>query len=251
MSFKDHFSTQAASYARARPTYPPELFAALAALAPSNTLAWDCGSGNGQAACGLAAHFERVIATEPSAAQLAQAMPHPRVEYRQSAETLGGVADHSVDLVTAAQAAHWFDRPAFYAEVRRVLRPDGVVALWSYGFCSITPAIDELVQLFYSETVGPFWPPARVMVESGYRELDFPFAEFSFPAVAMVHEWAFDEFLEYLGTWSAVARYRVDRGVDPLIAFRKELSAVWGDAAQKRRVIWPLAGRIGRSGKST
>lgn len=246
MSFKDHFSTQAAGYARARPTYPPELFATLAALAPGKALAWDCGTGNGQAARGLAAHFERVVATEPSAAQLAQAVPHPRVTYQQSGETLTGVADTSVDLVTAAQAAHWFDRPAFYAEVRRVLRPGGVIALWSYGFCTITPAVDALVHKFYSQTVGPFWPPERVMVETGYRDFDFPFAEFSFPAVAMTHEWALDEFVEYLGTWSAVVRYRQANNVDPLLPLRVELAAAWGDAPQKRRIVWPLVGRIGR-----
>src|SRR6267154_3109278 len=123
MSFKDHFSTQAATYAKARPTYPPALFAELARLAPGTTLAWDCGSGNGQAAVALAAQFGQVIATEPSAAQLAQAVRHERVTYHQSAEIAPMLADGSVDLVTAAQAAHWFDLGIFYPEVRRVLRP--------------------------------------------------------------------------------------------------------------------------------
>ncbi|MBI3885471.1 MAG: class I SAM-dependent methyltransferase [Opitutae bacterium] len=246
MSFKDHFSTQAATYARARPTYPSALFAELARLAPGRALAWDCGAGNGQAAVGLAEHFERVVATEPSAAQLAAAAAHPRVVYQQSAETVSGVADGAVDLVTAAQAAHWFNRPAFYAEVQRVLRPGGVVALVSYGFCAITPGVDALVQVFYSETLGPYWPPERVLVETGYRDFDFPFAEFAFPAIAMEHAWALDEFADYLRSWSAVARYRQARGSDPVAPLRERLATVWGDAGQKRRIVWPLAGRIGR-----
>ena len=123
MNFEDHFSTQAAGYARARPLYPPALFAALADLAPGRSLAWDCGAGNGRASLALAAHFDRVFATEPSAAQLAGAVPHPLVKYQRSAELVPEVAAGSVDLVTAGQTAHWFDRPVFFAEVRRGAAP--------------------------------------------------------------------------------------------------------------------------------
>ena len=244
MSFKDHFSTQAATYAKARPTYPPELFAALAAAAPGQSLAWDCGAGNGQASVGLAAHFARVIATEPSAAQLTEAVVHPRITYQQSAETVDGVAAGSVDLVTAAQAAHWFNLAKFYSEVRRVLRPHGVVALVSYGVCAVEPTVDALVHRFYSETVGPFWPPERVMVESGYRGIDFPFSEFEFPQAVIERDWTAAEFAGYLGSWSAVARYRKQHGHDPVEQFAPALAAAWG--AGKRRVVWPLTGRIGR-----
>lgn len=244
MSFQDHFSTQAATYAKARPTYPAELFAELARLAPGNALAWDCGAGNGQASVGLADHFERVVATEPSAAQLVEVVPHSRVVYQQSAETVSGVADGSVDLVTAAQAAHWFNRPAFYAEVQRVLKPGGVVALVSYGVSSVTPEVDALVHAFYSETVGPFWPPERVLVETGYRDFEFPFAEFAFPHVAIAHDWTAAEFAGYLRSWSAVARFQKANGVDPVAKFQPELTRAWGSGS--RRVVWPLAGRIGR-----
>ena len=152
MSFKDHFSTQAAIYAQARPTYPAAWFTELARLAPGHELAWDAGAGNGQASTGLAAHFAQVIATEPSAAQLAEAAPHPKVNYHQSAETAPMIADGSVDLVTVAQAVHWFDRPNFYAEVRRVLRPGGVVALWAYELGIISPEINAAVLRFYKGT---------------------------------------------------------------------------------------------------
>ncbi len=244
MSFKDHFSTQAATYAKARPTYPPSLFAELARLAPGKGLAWDAGSGNGQAAVALAAHFERVVATEPSAAQLAQAVPHARVNYHQSAETAPMLADGSVDLVTVAQAAHWFDRPKFYVEVKRVLRPGGVVALWTYGINVIAPEIDAVVHRFYSGTVGPYWPAERHHPETGYRELDFAFAEQPFPTAAMELRWTLADFTAYLRSWSAVVRFCKDKGFDPVPALEAELAPLWGGKA--RKVSWPLAGRLGR-----
>jgi len=244
MSFQDHFSTQAATYARARPTYPAALFAGLARLAPGRTLAWDAGTGNGQAAVALAEHFDRVVATEPSAAQLAEAVAHPRVAYHRSAETAPMLADASADLVTVAQAAHWFDLQKFNAEVRRVLRPGGVVVLWTYGLCHVTPAIDALVHRFYSETVGPYWPPERRHCENGYSELAFPFAERPFPDVAMELEWAPGDFAAYLRSWSAVARFRRERGFDPVTALEAELTPLWGPAP--RKISWPLSGRLGR-----
>jgi SAM-dependent methyltransferase len=244
MSFKDHFSTQAATYARARPSYPPALFANLARLAPGRALAWDAGTGNGQAAVALAAQFERVVATEPSAAQLARAVPHARVSYYQSAETAPMLGDASTDLVTVAQAAHWFDRPKFYAEVKRVLRPAGVVALWTYGLCEVTPEIDATVFRFYNGPIGPYWPPERHHPETGYRELDFAFAEQPFPAAAMELEWTLAEFATYLRTWSAVARFVEEKGFDPVAALESELAPLWGGAT--RKVSWPLSGRLGR-----
>lgn len=244
MSFKDHFSTQAETYAKARPTYPAALFAELARLAPGKSLAWDAGTGNGQAAVALAAHFERVVATEPSAAQLAQGVPHPRVAYHQSAESAPMLGDASVDLVTVAQAAHWFDRPKFYAEVKRVLRPGGVVALWTYELCAITPQIDAAVGRFYKGPIGPYWPPERLHCESGYRELDFPFAEQPFPRFAMELEWTMAGFTAYLRSWSAVARFSKEKGFDPVTGLEGELAPLWGD--RTRKVGWPLSGRLGK-----
>jgi SAM-dependent methyltransferase len=248
VSFKDHFSSQSSIYAKSRPRYPVALFAELAALAPARTLAWDCGTGNGQAAIGLAELFEQVVATEPSAAQLAEATPHPRVRYEQSAERFEGIADASVDLVTVAQAAHWFDRPMFYEEVRRVLRPGGVVALWTYALCSITPPIDAAIFEFYQGAIGPFWPPERRHCETGYRELDFPFVELPFPSLAMEHAWTLGEMATYLRSWSAVTRYATTIGVDPVLELEEELAPLWGDG--RRKIVWPLAGRIGRIGGS-
>lgn len=244
MSFQDHFSRKAADYAKARPGYPAALFAELARLAPGRTLAWDCGTGNGQAALGLAEHFERVAATEPSAAQLAAAVPHPRITYRQSAELAPGVADHAADLVTAAQAAHWFDLKIFYPEVRRVLRPGGLLALWNYSVCSIDPLIDATLGHFYRETVGPYWPPERRHAEDGYRNFDFPFREIPFPKLTLEVRWSAAEFAAYLRTWSSVTHYTEALGLDPVAGLEPDLHRLWGRG--RRRVSWPLGGRIGR-----
>jgi len=244
LGFQDHFSARAELYARARPTYPAALFADLAALAPARRAAWDCGTGNGQAAVGLAACFESVVATDPSRAQLERAEPHPRVEYRVAAEAASGLPPASVDLVTAAQAAHWFDPPRFHAEVRRVLRPGGMVAIWCYALCEVAPAIDSLVASFYRETVGSYWPPERCHVEDGYRSLPFPFAEMPFPSHVMERRWRLAEFGAYLGSWSAVERFHKSRGADPVAPLLAALAPAWGDAP--RLVRWPLTGRLGR-----
>ncbi|MCI0407209.1 MAG: class I SAM-dependent methyltransferase [Acidobacteria bacterium] len=246
MTFHDHFSARASIYARARPTYPPSLFAELAALSPSLSLAWDCGTGNGQAARGLAVHFSRVVATDPSAPQLAQAPSDPKIEFRLAEERNSGLPARSVDLVTAAQAAHWFDLEAFYAEARRVLRPRGLIAIWCYNLLRIAPDIDDLITHFYAVTVGPFWPPERKHTEAGYRTLPFPFPELPFPTVIMEQQWGLDELGAYLRSWSSVVRFIEKLGTDPVEPLLRDLLPVWGSPDQKKRVEWPLAGRIGR-----
>src|SRR6266568_6165743 len=181
MRFPDHFSGVSAGYAAFRPRYPDALFDFLADAAPARDAAWDCATGNGQAAIGLAHHFPRVIATDASEAQIAHATPDPRVTYRVAPAEASGLDDRSVDLVTAAQALHWFDRPKFWAEARRVLRPRGVVAVWTYLLFEIAPEIDAIIREFYSDVVGPFWPPERHITEERYRTIEFPFAEFAAP----------------------------------------------------------------------
>ena len=202
--FRDHFASAAPAYAAFRPRYPAALFAALAEQAPGRHMAWDCATGSGQAAIGLAEQFEQVEATDASAAQLAAALAHPRVRYRQAPADASGLAPHSVELVTVAQALHWLDRPAFYAEARRVLAPGGVVAVWCYGLVELGAGVDEPIRAFYERTVGPYWPPERALVDSGYRTIDFPFAELALPAITMEAELTLQELGGYLGTWSAV-----------------------------------------------
>lgn len=158
-----------------------------------------------------------------------------------------GLDSGSADLVTVAQALHWFDRPAFYAEARRVLRPTGLVAAWTYGHVALDDAqADAILRRFYSETVGPNWPPERAHVDDGYRTLEFPFEELDPPAFEMRTEWPLAALLGYAGTWSATKRYRDARGVDPLPDLRRELSAAWGDPETRRAIAWPLAIRVGR-----
>lgn len=251
MPFADHFATVAADYAAFRPRYPAELFAALAAAAPDRERAWDCATGSGQAALGLAEHFRVVVASDASAAQVARAAPHARVRYVVARAEASALADRSVALVTVAQALHWLDAERFHAEVRRVLRPDGVIAAWSYGRVRIDGgAIDELLDHFHDETVGPWWPPERRHVVSGYRTLPFPFAEIPLasPPLALAVRWTLAELLGYLGTWSAVARYRRERDDDPLGALAAALAPHWGDRSVRRTVSWPLAVRAGRVG---
>lgn len=246
MTFKDHFSARAPAYARARPVYPAPLFDELAALSPDLDLAWDAGTGNGQAAVGLASHFRRVHATDASPAQLAEAPAHSRIVFQCAPADRSGLQDRSASLVTVAQAAHWFDLTAFYAEALRVLKPGGVLALWCYGLCEIAPNIDRVVERFYRETVGPWWPAERAHIANGYASLPFPLPELSFPPVAMMHSWNLAQFLDFLGTWSAVSAFRKERGEDPVAPLGAALAPMWGVPDAVRTLRWPLRGRIGR-----
>lgn len=246
MSFKDHFSAVAAGYASFRPVYPDALYDFLARQAPGRALAWDCATGSGQAALGLAAYFERVHATDASAEQIANAHRHQRVHYAVEPAEASGLAAGSVDLVTVAQALHWFDLTRFHQEVDRVLRPGGVLAVWTYNlFRTDIPALDALVDRLYGEVLGTYWPFERRLVENGYRDLAFPLAEEPVPPFEMRSQWDLSHLLGYLRTWSAVKRYREDRGIDPVEHMGGELAAAFGAQAHID-VRWPLAVRMGR-----
>jgi len=246
MTFNDHFSDHADRYGVYRPSYPPDLFKYLASNVPRRDLVWDCGTGNGQAAHGLAAHFRRVVATDASAAQIAQARPHDRIEYFVAHAEQSPLPDCSVDLVTVAQALHWLDLDRFYPEVRRVARPGSVLACWCYELSTVDEQVDAVINRYYKEIVGPYWPPERELVESGYRTLPFPFEELTAPSFRMVASWDLHHLMGYLGTWSATARYRADRGQDPLNEVRQALADAWGHPDRVREVTWPLRLRIGR-----
>ncbi|MGH8131057.1 MAG: class I SAM-dependent methyltransferase [Steroidobacteraceae bacterium] len=244
-TFKDHFSVQSDAYQKYRPDYPKALFAWLAGQAPGRQLAVDVATGNGQAAIGLARHFESVIATEPSVAQLREARPHARVEYRLEPAEAISVATGSADLLVSAQAAHWFDWARFVAESARVLRHSGVFAIWCHGRCKVVPDIDRLLDDFTRDAVGPFWPRERRHVDEGYRDLVPPFAPIEAPAFAMQADWNVDSMLGYLDTWSAVRRHRARTGRDSLGQLAAPLAAAWG--GEIRRVCWPLTIKAGRA----
>jgi len=188
MTFKDHFSRQAADYAKFRPRYPQELFVYLGNIAPSRQLAWDCGTGNGQAAVGLASVFDRVIATDASEKQIANGQLHKRVDYLVAPAENSGIQSDTVDLIMVAQALHWFDLDRFYAEARRVLKPNGVLAVSAYNLLHIEPAIDEVVNRYYYDVVGPFWPPERKLVEN-FAHLPFSFHEIDPPEFEITAQW--------------------------------------------------------------
>lgn len=245
-TFKDYFSGHAAAYARYRPDYPAELFRLLASLCDEHERAWDCGTGSGQAAHGLLPYFARIVATDASARQLEHAVPHEHITYRVAPAEHSPLASRSVDLVTVAQALHWFDFDAFFNEVRRVLKPGGVVAVWTYGLFSITPPIDAVIERYYADVVGAYWPPERRYVDAGYRTIPFPFDELRLPRLELHAEWDLDQVLGYLGTWSATQRFVAERGTDPLDEVRGALREAWGEAAKRRHVRWPLPLRAGR-----
>jgi len=247
MSFKDHFSRRAAEYSAYRPLYPASLFDYLAQCCPQRGAAWDCACGSGQATIALAERFDTVIATDASQQQVAAAPPHPNVTYRAAPAERSDLESNSLDLVTVAQALHWFDLDAFYAEVQRVLKPSGVLAVWTYGVLHVEgQAIDALVQEFYYDIVGPCWPPERRFVEDGYRSLAFPFAEFPLPSFNMEEHWERAHLLGYMRTWSATSRYVDKNKVDPVSALEERLTPLWPDGSSRRKVTWPLALRVGR-----
>jgi len=249
-SFSDHFSGHASEYARYRPDYPESLFAYLASLSPSHGLAWDCATGNGQAAAGLALHFADVVATDASARQIEEAPRLERVRFAVAPAESSPLPDASVDLVTVAQALHWFDLPAFFGEVRRVLAPRGVFAAWCYGLLTIAPDVDAVLNRFYRDVVGEYWPKERAIVERGYASLAFPLAsafdEITPPRFAMEKEWTLAELLGYVRTWSAVRRYEEVRNEDPVTDLEGELRNPWGSPEQPRKALWDLDIRLGR-----
>jgi SAM-dependent methyltransferase len=246
MAFKDHFSSQSAAYSRYRPEYPPALIRYIASLATDRRLAIDCATGNGQAAVALAEYFEGVLAVDGSLSQLVHAQPAARVHYAVSLAEQLPLRERCVGLVAAAQAAHWFDLPRFHAECCRVLAPGGVVAVWTYEKFRVDPAVDRVIDDFYTGVVGPYWPPERRLVEQGYRTLPFPWREEPSPPFALETDWDLQQVMGYLATWSAVQRYKDQRGEDPLPALEPRLAAAWsGDG--RRRLRWPIHLRIGRA----
>jgi SAM-dependent methyltransferase len=241
--FKDHFSAQSAGYARHRPHYPAGLFDYLAGLG-GRQLAWDCATGSGQAAIALAAHFDRVVATDASQAQVDAALAHPGVSYRVAAAEDSGLDADTVDLVTVGQALHWFDIPRFFAEAARVLVAGGHVAAWCYELCTVSPGCDAAIGRLYDDIVAAFWPPERRLIEEAYAGIAFPGTEIETPSFEMDVCWTVDDMLGYLRTWSACQHYLREHGEDPVNQVKDELRKAWG--AAPRTVRWPMTVRVSR-----
>ena len=225
MKFKDHFSKRAADYAEFRPHYPESLFTYLASLCLHHETALDCGTGNGQAAVELAPYFVRVIATDPSTAQIGKATQRPNVEYMVARAEASGLPAQSVDLVTAAQALHWFDPAAFFTEATRVLKRDGAIAIWGYGDPILdTPRLQAILHAFNRGKLEPYWSPERQILLDGYSTVDFPFIALESPRFELRASWTFEQLLGYLRTWSSTAKYVEQQGVDPVLALEPTMA---------------------------
>ena len=246
-SHSDHFSGVAPGYAEFRPLYPRELFDALATLAPATGTVWDCAAGTGQATVALGQRFNCVLGTDISAQQIAQATPHANAQYAVALADACPLASSSVSLVTVAQALHWFDVAKFYAEARRVLKPNGLLCVWSYGLLRVdgNPRLEQLVDHFSERTLGAWWPAERRHVDAGYRDLPFPFERVPVGPLDMSATWSVDQLLGYLRTWSSVSRKKQADGADPVTTVEPELRAAWG-AEPRLRLRWPLVMLAGR-----
>ena len=242
----DHFSGHAVEYARARPNYPKELFDWITEQCMGYERAWDCGTGNGQAARALVSRFQHIHATDLSAEQIAQATAHPRITYLATPAEQSQLPDASCDLVTVAQALHWFCSDDFYAEVRRVLKSGGVLAAWTYTLLRGDPELNAVIDDFHTRRVGPWWPPERRWVENSYRDLPFALTDMPTPVFEIRLDWSLPDLLDYLRTWSATQRCIQQTGVDPTLELEQRLLHLWPEPATRKTLIWPIALRCGR-----
>ncbi len=246
MNFKDHFSERAALYSQFRPHYPDELFQFVARLAPHRDAVWDCATGSGQAAEGLSRYFAKVLATDASEKQIAMATPHAGVEYRVATAEASGLAQHSVDIVTVAQALHWFDHDRFYDEVRRVVSPGGAIAVWGYGDPIIDDAaVHQIVHGFNRGIIESYWKPERDLILAGLKTISFPFREVEVPEMMLECRWTLGELAGYMRTWSATAAYAGAHNIDPVEKVEADLRLVWGGEEKRRLIQWPLYIRAG------
>lgn len=239
MLFADHFSAVADDYAEARPEYPDALFAWIAAVAPAQGLAWDAGCGSGQASRGLARQFDRVHATDPSAAQIAQAHGPGNIAFAVQPGEQCSLADASVDAACVAQALHWFDRSAYFAQCARVLRPGGVLVAWGYQDVEVPAALAE-ANTALQDAIRPYWPPGRALVDAAYAGFDWPFEPLPTPTLRMRADWPLARLLGYFSSYSATRRCREATGVDPVARFASDFASAWGDPDATQPMRWPL-----------
>jgi SAM-dependent methyltransferase len=243
---KDLFSIQASGYAQYRPTYPPELFHYIMSFVENKEAAWDCATGNGQAAVSLAAFFDHVFATDISEKQLQQAVPRSNIVYIKTSEETTSLAAQSIDLVTVAQAYHWFNFDGFYKEVLRVARPGAVVAVWGYSLITCNDErIYSRIRKFYTEVVGPYWDKERRHVDDHYTAVPFPFIQLPGKTFSIPVEYDLAALSGYLNTWSSVQHYIKANGSNPVDVFIDELSAVW-KPGEKYTFSFPLFLKIGK-----
>jgi SAM-dependent methyltransferase len=247
MTFTDLFSDKAQLYATARPRYPSALFSILVKLAPSATCAWDCGTGNGQAAISLADHFETVFASDPSAEQIANAVPARNVHYSVQTAEATTFSHQTFDAVCVAQALHWFKFDEFFTEVRRVAKPGAIFCAWGYDWLRISQDFDRAFQESILDVVAPFWAPQNSILWRGYADVRLPFERIFLPPLQIESHWNFYQVMAYVRTWSAVRRCEAQSGASFLVAAEQRLALHWGPPEVERLVSMPLytlAGRV-------
>jgi ubiquinone/menaquinone biosynthesis C-methylase UbiE len=247
MSFLDLFSNQAKAYAQFRPTYPVSLFQYLSSLTRNQKLAWDVGTGNGQAAISLAKIFSQVVATDPSQSQIENAIPMNNIRYLVGAEKQPELNSGSVDLITIAQAIHWFQFDSFYEEVRRVTAPNAVCAAWAYDFnLPIQENLDATLKHFYFETLGPYWASNNRLIWDGYKDIPFPFQRIEAPTFTMEAMLNLYELVGYLSSWSATTKYIEKNKINPLEPLLEDLRPNWGNPNESKCLQWNLHLLVGR-----
>ncbi len=244
LDFKDHFSGNSENYKKYRPEYPAELFSYLTSIASEHEIAWDCGTGSGQTAKGLVRFFKSVVASDPSRSQIENAEEIKGIKYFVATAESSTLENGTIDLITVSQALHWFQIDSFFHEAERVLKPNGILAIWSYNLLSVTPDIDQIISHFYSKILGRYWPQERKLVESGYREISFPFLEVTPPYFEMRAEWNLFELIGYISTWSAVKEFQSATMVSPLDRLYEEIYPYWGEPSRKMAINWPLTLKI-------
>jgi SAM-dependent methyltransferase len=248
MNRHDPFSFPAREYLKYRPKYPDSLVSYVASLAPAHELAWDCATGNGQAAVGLARYFRSIVALDADIEQLALARRDHRIAYVRALAYRTPLARGSVDLVTVASAFHWLNLEKFYPEVCRVSKPGGILACWGYKRPEVIPEIDAVIERFDTEVLRGFWLPETQLATEGYRKMWFPFHPIDPPPFRITRRWTMGRLMGFLRTWSASLRYADLTRRDPMEEIRGELTAAWGDPKRKRRVVLDLFMRVGRIG---
>lgn len=244
--FKDNFSKQSNAYQKYRPSYPKELFEYLNGLCKEHTLAWDCATGNGQSAKGLADYFEKVYATDPSEQQISNAVSHPKITYKVEKAENSSLENNSVDLITVAQALHWFDFEKFYSEVKRVLKPEGIIAVWTYSLPKISSEIDKLILHFHDNIVGEFWQKENQFVSEEYKTIPFPFKEIETPSFGFQKEITLHDLKGLLISWSATQRYKDQNGNDPLLEIENDLQKLWRKEDETRIATWTIFLKVGK-----
>jgi SAM-dependent methyltransferase len=245
-SFKDNFSKQSDLYMKYRPHYPVELYQFLASLTEDHDLAWDCGTGNGQAAVGLAAFYNKVIATDPSEQQIRNCLPHEKIDYRLEKAENNSIKPDTVDLLSIANALHWFDFDTFYAEVRRVLKNNGIIAAWAYGYPTVTPEVDVIIQDYHNHTLNDYWLPENRYSEEEYRTIPFPFQQISCPVFFSEKMMTAGDFVGFLNTWSATQRFIDKNNYNPTDELKNDLVAAWKGNDSEKKVTWKLSLKAGR-----